>query len=155
MTHESRFPVRGLQALIALACVGSWETLGRAGWLSPIFFPTPWVILKTLIALLSSGELVTHLAATLLRVTCGFVLGGVVGLLIGLSMGWSRRLRELLDPFVAALHAVPKISLLPLIMIVMGIGEAPNLVIIGLASFFPIAINALSGVRQIDPLYCE
>ena len=150
-----RVPLGILQALIVAGFVCAWEALGRAGLLSAVFFPTPSVILETLAGLLASGELASHLQATITRMAGGFLLGGSAGLAIGLPMGWFPGFRRLVDPFVAALHAVPKISLLPLIMIVVGIGEAPTLVIVALASFFPMAINALAGVQQISPLYCE
>jgi ABC-type nitrate/sulfonate/bicarbonate transport system permease component len=150
-----RIPLEVLQVLIGVFFLCSWEWLGRAGLLSPVFFPTPSVILRTLIRLLSTGELAAHLQVTLARTAAGLFLGGTMGLLIGLPMGWFPRFRRFMDPFVAGFHAVPKISLLPLIMIVAGIGEAPNLVIIALASFFPMAINALAGVQQISPLYGE
>ena len=147
--------LRTLQVLVVGGLLAIWEIAGRAGWVSPVFFPTPWAIFKLTVELFRTGELTAHLGATLSRMIGGFLLGGVIGVLIGLPMGWSAPIRRFLDPFVASVHAIPKISLLPLIMIVIGIGEAPKLVIIGLASFFPMVINSLAGVQQISPLYCE
>ncbi len=147
--------VTAVQLLIAAGFVGTWEILGRAGLVSSLFFPAPSVILRNLVDLFRTGELVVHLGATMSRMAGGFLMGGILGVMIGLPMGWSPRLQGFLDPFVAALHPVPKIALLPLVMIVLGIGEAPNLVVIGLASFFPMLISSLAGVHQISPLYCE
>ncbi|HXK61680.1 MAG TPA: ABC transporter permease [Acidobacteriota bacterium] len=147
--------VTAVQALIAIAFLATWEIAGRAHFISPIFFPVPSVVVRTVFDLFRSGELIVHLGATLSRMAGGFLVGGLPGVMLGLLMGWSPRLKVLLDPFVAALHPVPKISLLPLVMILLGIGEAPNLVVIGLASFFPMLISSLAGVQQISPLYCE
>jgi NitT/TauT family transport system permease protein len=70
-------------------------------------------------------------------------------------MGWSTRLRSFFDPIVAALHPIPKISVLPLIMVVFGIGEVSRLVIVAIASFFPMLINSMAGVLQINPIYFD
>jgi NitT/TauT family transport system permease protein len=70
-------------------------------------------------------------------------------------MGWSQRLRIVIDPFIAAAHPVPKIALLPIIMIIFGIGESSKVVVVGVAAFFPMVINAMAGVRQISPIHFE
>jgi NitT/TauT family transport system permease protein len=99
--------------------------------------------------------LAIHLRATLSRLFLGFALGGFPGLILGLAMGWSHRLRRIIDPLIAALHPIPKIAVLPLIMVVFGIGESSKIVSVGIAVFFPVLINAMAGVRQISPIYFE
>jgi NitT/TauT family transport system permease protein len=144
-----------LAAAGACTSVAAWEALARAGRLPPLFVPAPSAIAATTVALVSSGELPAHIAATLWRVFLGLVLGGVPGAAAGLAMGWSRRLGGLLDPVVAALHPVPKIALLPLLLVVFGIGEASKVVVIAVSAFFPMLINAMAGVRQISPIHFE
>jgi len=146
---------RWLSVLIFLLILGIWEWLVSAGRLSALFFPAPSVIVKTLALWTFDGQLAPHLAVTLSRVLAGFVIGGVSGLLLGLVMGWSRRLRTVIDPFIAATHPIPKISVLPLIMIIFGIGETSKMVVVSIAAFFPMVINTVAGVRQINPLYFE
>jgi NitT/TauT family transport system permease protein len=141
-------------ALFAVA-VGAWEALCRLGALPRLFFPPPSAVAVTLQRLLASGELIQHLAATLSRVLLGFVLGGVPAYFIGVWMGWSPTARRLLDPFVAALHPVPKISMLPIIMIVLGVGATSRIFVVALSTFFPLLINTMAGVRQIHPIYFE
>lgn len=85
----------------------------------------------------------------------GFFLGGISGLMLGLAMGWSRSLRMVIDPLIAAAHPVPKIAILPLIMILFGIGESSKIVVIAVATFFPMLINTVAGVRQINPIHFE
>jgi NitT/TauT family transport system permease protein len=85
----------------------------------------------------------------------GLLLGAVPGLLLGLAMGGSPRLRAIVDPFVAAIHPMPKLALLPLLMVLLGIGEAPRIVVIAIAAFFPMLLSAMAGVRQISPVHFE
>jgi NitT/TauT family transport system permease protein len=102
-----------------------------------------------------NGKLAVDLAATLSRVFLGVACGAVPGLILGLIIGRSHRLRAIIDPFVAAAHPVPKIALLPIIMIVFGIGETSKVMVVAMAAFFPVAINAIAGVRQISPIHFE
>jgi NitT/TauT family transport system permease protein len=123
--------------------------------LSPLFFPPPSLIVKTLILLLIREDLITHLGVTLFRVFLGFVIGGLPGLALGLTMGWFPKIRSYIDPFVAAFHPMPKIAILPLIMIIFGIGELSKVVAVAVAAFFPMLINTMAGVRQISPIHFE
>jgi NitT/TauT family transport system permease protein len=146
---------RWLPLGIILAGLVGWEWQARTGGLSPLFFPAPFSILKTFFRLLIQGILPTHIAATLGPALLGLVLGGLPGLILGLAMGWSQRLREVMEPFIASGHPMPKIALLPLIMIIFGIGETSKVVVIAIAAFFPMLINTMAGVRQINPTYFE
>ncbi len=144
-----------LPAVIVVVGLAGWEWQVRTGGLSALFFPAPSVIALTFVRLLTSGELAVNVGATLSRLLLGFALGGLPGLILGLAMGWSRRLRVVVDPFIAAAHPVPKISVLPLIMIIFGIGESSKVVVVAVAVFFPMLINTMAGVRQISPIYFE
>jgi NitT/TauT family transport system permease protein len=141
--------------LILAALLTVWEVLARAGLVSRLFFPPPSVIVSTLASLFGSGTMVAHLALTLRRFILGFVLGAVLGLLLGLVMGRWRRVRAAVDPLVASAHPVPKIAILPLFMVIFGIGDASKVVVIALGAFFPILINTMAGVRQISPVHFE
>ena len=144
-----------LPALISVAALLCWEIQSRAGWVSPLFFPAPSTIALAFLQLLLNGKLLSHIWPTLSRIFLGLAIGGVPALLLGLAMGWSQRVRGIVDPFVAAIHPMPKIALLPLIMIFFGIGEASKIVVVALAAFFPMLINTMAGVRQISPIYYE
>jgi NitT/TauT family transport system permease protein len=96
-----------------------------------------------------------HVGATLFRMVPGLLLGGIPGLLLGLAMGWSSALRRAVDPLLMAIHPIPKIAILPLLMIFLGIGEASRIAVASVAAFFPMLINTMAGVRQINPLYFE
>jgi len=139
----------------AAAALGVWEAGVRLGFVSPLFFPAPSAIVRTLVRLSTAGTLLVDARTTLLRVLAGSLLGGLPGFALGLAMGWSGRLRHLLDPFVAALHPIPKIALLPLLMIIFGTGETGRVVTVSTAAFFPMLVSTMSGVRQISPTYFQ
>lgn len=141
--------------LIGAAALALWEILAGTEAISPTFFPPPSSIATAVGSALVGGEMMTHARVTLVRVLAGFALGAGPGLLLGLAMGASSRLRAQLDPLVAAAHPIPKIAVLPLILVIFGIGEASKLVLAALGAFFPMAINAMAGVRQISPIHFE
>lgn len=147
--------LKAAPALIVLAFLLLWESASRAGLLSTLFYPPPSTILRTLARLVASGELVTHLAASALRIVVGFAWGAGIGLLLGVLMGWSSRVRTVLDPLIAAAHPVPRLALLPLILLLFGIGETSRLIVVAISAFFPQLINTVAGVRQIEPIYFE
>jgi len=140
---------------IALALLVAWEAAVRAQLISVFYFPAPSFIAGSFWKLLSDGTLVQHIQATLLRFFSALVLGCVPGLLLGLVMGWSRKLRDVVDPFIAAVHPLPKIALLPLIMVIFGIGNTSLVIVAAAAAFFPMLINTVAGVRHINPIYFE
>jgi ABC-type nitrate/sulfonate/bicarbonate transport system permease component len=146
---------RWLPVVTVVVALTMWEWQVCVGRIPALFFPAPSTVASTLVRLLTSRVLPPNLAATLWRVFVGLALGGIPGLILGLVLGWSRQLRAIIDPLIAALHPLPKIAMLPLIMIIFGIGEASKVVVIAVASFFPMLINTAAGVRQIHPIYFE
>ena len=132
-----------------------WEIAARSGWISGLFFPAPSIILFTLGEMALSGKLWSALNITLYRLGMGLILGAGSGLLLGWLMGANRAARVTLDPIVAALHPLPKLALFPIILVLLGIGEASKIALVAMASFFPLVINTLAGVQQIDHTYWE
>lgn len=137
-------------AIIFLLAI--WEIICRSGFVSSLFLPAPSAILKALFKLITSGELSRSLAASLYRILLGFVLGGIIGLIIGLVTGTSALIDRIGTPIVNALYPIPKIALLPLFILWLGIGELSKVTIIALGVFFPVAMNTYSGVKNVDPL---
>ena len=105
--------------------------------------------------MLSNGKLVEASLATLFRIGLGSLFGIIPGVLLGILMGWSRRIRELVDPLIAAVHPIPKIAIFPLILIIFGIGEISNVVVIAISAFFPALVSSMTGVRHLDPIYFD
>jgi NitT/TauT family transport system permease protein len=141
--------------LLVGAALGAWEVLARTATISPTFFPPPSAIVTVLGRLMFDGEVASHAWVTVARVLTGFALGAGPGLLLGLAMGASARLRAQLDPLVAATHPIPKIAVLPLILVIFGIGELSKVVLAAVGAFFPMAISTMAGVRQISPIHFE
>ncbi len=141
--------------IISLILLLSWEFLSRMDLIPALFFPPPSSILDYVYRSMLNGELPNALGFTLRRLAIGFLLGAVPGLVLGLGMGWSRRLRVIVDPFIAAFYPIPKIAILPLIMLIFGIGETSKILVISVSAFFPVLINTIAGVRQIPPVYLE
>lgn len=142
-------------ALVIVAALLLWELAARAGWISRLFFPPPSLILLTLARLVWTGALWPALASTLFRLAAGVLIGGGAGLLLGWLMGASRPVRIALDPIVAALHPLPKLAIFPIFLILLGIGEASKVALLATVAFFPMLINTLAGVQQIDHTYWE
>jgi NitT/TauT family transport system permease protein len=140
---------------VVAAGLGLWELASAAGLLPRLYFPPPSFIARTLARLLVDDGLMVDARATLSRVLAGLLLGGVPGLVIGFVMGWSGRLRAVVDPLVAAAHPVPKIAIFPLLVIIFGIGDMSKVVAIAVAVFFPILISTMTGVRQINPVFFD
>jgi NitT/TauT family transport system permease protein len=140
---------------IVLLVLVIWEWQASAGNVSSLFFPAPTTIVRTLVTLTQDGTIPSNTVISLRRLSSGLLAGGLPGMLIGLMLGWSKPLREVFDPLIAAIHPIPKISILPMIILIFGLGETSKLIIVGLATFFPMLINSMAGVYQLSPTYFD
>jgi NitT/TauT family transport system permease protein len=116
----------------------------------PLFLPSPTAILTAGWDMLVAGELHQNVLTSLSRIASGYVIGSVCGITIGLFLGFSRWAETILTPIVYSIYPIPKIALLPLIILWLGIGELPKMTIIALGVFFPVVINTFSGVKNVD-----
>jgi NitT/TauT family transport system permease protein len=139
--------VLGVLGLLVL-----WEALTRTGWVPALFLPSPLGVLAAGVDMLRTGELLTHLVTSLGRILLGFGLGALGGVSVGLAVGVFSLAEAVGNPLIAATFPIPKIALLPLLILWLGIGEASKVAVIMLGVFFPMAINTFTGVRQADPL---
>jgi ABC-type nitrate/sulfonate/bicarbonate transport system permease component len=146
----TRIAERALPALTVAVFVLGWEFWVRARGIAPIYLPAPSAIAVQLYQMIIDGSLIHHLGLTLLRIFAGFALAGCCGILVGLLMGMSRPLARVADAWIAALYPLPKISLIPLLIIWLGTGEAYKIVISAVTAFFPIVISTYAGIRQVD-----
>jgi NitT/TauT family transport system permease protein len=134
---------------VAIFLVG-WEMTVRWRGIAPIFLPAPSSIALYLWGMLADGTMEYHLGVTLLRIFAGFLVAAISGVAFGLLMGMSRIVFRVADIWIAALYPLPKISLIPLLIIWLGTGEAYRIVISAVTAFFPIVISTYSGIRQVD-----
>ena len=132
-----------------------WEIAARAGAIDTRFFPAPSSVLALLIEMLKSGELMTHTLTSLQRLALGTVIGGIPALVLGIVMGLNRTIRALVDPIIAATYPIPKSSILPLALLIFGLGESSKIFMVAIGVFFPVAINATTGVLEINKIYLD
>jgi NitT/TauT family transport system permease protein len=125
-----------------------WELVGNVyQWINPLFMSAPSLILKAAIELFRSGEIWNDLHVSGVEFFWGFILSVVVGIPFGIAVGWYKRAAYIFDPFVNAMNATPRVALLPLIIIWLGIGILSKVGIIFLGSVFPLMINTRDGVK--------
>jgi ABC-type nitrate/sulfonate/bicarbonate transport system permease component len=132
-----------------------WELLAAAGVLRANYVPPPSQLGPHLVGLLASGELLGHLWVTLYRLGLSFVFALIPALLLGLSLGMSRSLRLALEPILTSLYAIPKIALLPLVMLVLGVNERTLIFTSTLTSFVQMTVSTTGGVLAVDRTILE
>jgi NitT/TauT family transport system permease protein len=142
---------RALGWIAVAAVLAGWELLVLAANLNPIYLPRPTRILLSLAEMFYTGGLLTDLLATLGRIFGGFAIALVAGTLLGVWMATSERVNAIADNFIAALYPLPKVTLIPLLIIWLGTGGPFMLTISALGAIFPIIINTILGIRQCDP----
>jgi NitT/TauT family transport system permease protein len=146
----------GCHTLWGAASIGSllliWEAIARLGWVPPLFLPAPSAVVGELAEMIGDGTLWAAVSTSLLRILWGFLLGAALGVAVGLAVGVSRLVEVLVDPLLALLYPIPKIAMLPLIILWLGIGEASKVGIIAIGVFFPACINTIAGVKEVDRL---
>lgn len=142
-----------LGAIGVLAFFGGWEALSRGGLVETHIIPAPSTVFAAAWAMLLSGELLGHLAASLWRATVGFATGAGLGILLGVMMARHAWLRGVLNPLVQMFRAIPSLAFVPLAIFWFGIGEASKIFLIAWGVFFPVWVNSFIGVRDVNPLF--
>ena len=125
-----------------------WELVGNTFQLiNPMFMSAPSLIWSAAIQMFSSGEIYNDLYVSGIELLWGYFLSAVVAVPFGISIGWYKKVAYIFDPFVNAMNATPRVALLPLVIIWLGIGILSKVGIIFLGAVFPILINARDGVK--------
>ena len=140
--------VRALQLASVLALLGAWEGAARGGLVDPLFVPAPSAVGRALATM--GGPALAALGDTLGKTAIAYALSMVLGVAAGLAVGSVRLLREVLDPFVVALYGIPKILVLPWIVLLLGYGTAPAIFYGTLHGFFPVLVLVTGAVRDVD-----
>ena len=146
---------RTISILSPLVLLGLWEIFARSQWIDTRFFPAPSNIIRHLFELASSGALWKHTVASLYRLAIGFVVGCLPAVVLGLAIGLYRPVRAAFDPLISATYPIPKSSLLPLILLIFGLGESSKIAMVAIGVFYPVVINTAAGVRQIPPIFLD
>src|SRR3984885_4315025 len=153
LSMRARERILGIASPIALLAV--WEIAARLNYIDVRFFPAPSSVIATMIEMLRSGELITNTLVSLRRLALGAVIGGVPALVLGIAMGLNRGGRPGFDPIVAATYPIPKSAILPLALLIFGLGEGSKIFMVAIGVFFPVVINSTTGVLEINRIYLD
>ena len=140
-------PLAGAATLIGIILL--WQAGAMAGWIDTRFLPPPLAIGQALVNLLRSGELWSNLSASLRRLALGWTVGTVAGIAVGFAVGLSTLARSPGLSVVSALFPIPKIALVPLLLIWLGIGEGSKIAIIIYTSLFTVFMNTMAGAATV------
>ncbi len=146
---------RALPWLVPLALIILWQVSSSLGWLPPNILPAPTAVLEAAWTKLQDGSLIDNLGVSFARAMSGLIIGGAIGFSLGLLNGLSKTGEMLLDPTLQMIRNIPHLALIPLVIIWFGIGESARLFLVALGVFFPIYLNTLHGVRNVDPQLIE
>lgn len=127
-----------------------WEIFSQTGLFPKNLLPAPSTVLSTLYHLAFSGELFHHVGITLYRVLLGFLIGGTCATILGALTGYSRVLHQLFDPLLQSLRNIPSLAWVPLFILWMGIYETSKIALISVGVFFPVYLNLMSGIQNVD-----
>jgi len=125
------------------------EAVVRLGWIAAYQMPAPSEVAQTLLHL-ADGALWKHIGASLSRVLAGFAIGAALGLLFAAWVGLSREAEAWLEPTFASLRAIPSLAWVPLLLLWLGIGETSKVTLIAIGAFFPVYLNGVAAIRNID-----
>jgi NitT/TauT family transport system permease protein len=156
--------------IVPVTLIALWQLVCVLGWVSPLKLPSPWAVAQrwmqyllptepyvaessSLLAWMFSGELVRDAIGSMYRVLIGFLIGGGLALPIGILMGANQRIYDKMYILVQVLRPIPPSAYTPLAMLWFGLGNPPAVFMISIAAFFPVLINTIVGVRQVDGIY--
>ncbi|WP_283135319.1 ABC transporter permease [Rhizohabitans arisaemae] len=148
--YRTLAPARRSIAIVVLLLV--WELLPRLSFVDATFLPPFSDVAVAWYDLLRSGELAEHTQASLVRSLAGFGLAIVVAIPLGLVIGWYRPVAELLNPVLELFRNTAALALLPVFVLILGLGETSKISIILYACTWPILLNTINGVKTVDPL---
>lgn len=165
---SARWREIGIGLIVPAVIIAVWQAVAQLGWVNPQVLPSPVAVVEKWIAYLLpmqpyaegsklawyfSGELLIDSLGSMYRVLVGFAIGAGLALPIGLAMGASARVYAWLNPLFQLLRPIPPIAYIPLSILWFGLGNPPAVFLIALGAFFPVLMNTIAGVRQVDSIY--
>lgn len=156
--------------IVPVLLIAIWQTASMREWVNPHVLPSPSAVVQRWITYLlpqtsfaeaggswfawaMSGELIVDSMGSMYRVMVGFCIGAGLALPLGLVMGASQRAFALFNPLMQVLRPIPPIAYIPLSILWFGLGNPPAIFLIAIGAFFPVLINTIAGVRQVDGIY--
>ena len=142
----------GKRSLLVVALLALWEVVPRLGLTDPTFLPPFSDVIGAGWQLAQSGELYDDVAASLLRALSGFLISVVLIVPLGLAVGWYARLGDLLNQFIEVCRNTAPLALLPVFILLLGIGELSKVTMVVYSCAWPLLLNTIAAVKQVDPL---
>jgi NitT/TauT family transport system permease protein len=160
----------GVGIIVPLILIVIWQLFSSLGLVNKHILPSPYSVLNRWVIYLLpkktyvdsglgyfswifSGELIEDILNSMFRVISGFVIGAGIALPLGLLMGKSKKIYAYIDPLIQILRPIPPIAYIPLAILWFGLGNPPAIFLISIGAFFPILINTIAGVRNVDGIY--
>ena len=129
-----------------------WEVAGQRNWVDPTFISRPSLVVRAAIHMIASRDFYGHLYVSAIEFFTGFAAALIVGAGFGLFIGWYKNLEYSFEPFVMALYSTPRDALIPLLIIWLGIGLYSKVAVVFLGAVFPIIVNTVAGIQNVDPV---
>ncbi|MGW4535267.1 ABC transporter permease [Nocardia sp. NPDC004340] len=142
----------GKPAVVIAAFLAVWEAAPRLGLVDEIFLPPFSTVVGAGLELIRNGQLWEHVSTSLTRSLIGFAIALVTAIPVGVAIAWYRPVAEFLNPVLELFRNTAALALLPVFILILGIGETSKIALVVYAGFFPILLNTISGVRTVDPL---
>ena len=169
-TKQWHWREAGIGLIVPAVVIVFWQAVVMLGWVNPQVLPSPLAVVRKWIEYLLpltpydaeqgswlawavSGELIIDSLGSLYRVVVGFGIGAGLALPLGLAMGANQRVYDWCNPLVQLLRPIPPIAYIPLAILWFGLGNPPAVFLIALGAFFPVLMNTIAGVRQVDGIY--
>lgn len=154
MTRIKRFYQNHMNLILGAVGVGSfmslWQYIGSTGIINPLFTSYPTQILQAAYELFSTGFIYKHLWVSAQEFILGYALAVIFGIILGILVGWYKVFYGLLNPFITSIYTAPRVALMPLFILWLGIGLESKVLVIFLGAIFPILINTMIGMKSVD-----
>jgi len=132
-----------------------WQLGAMWQWIDTRFFPAPTTIFTAAWDLAFSGQLAHHIVISLSRIGIGFCIGAVPAIVLGIAIGLNRYCRAMCQPLIDSVYPIPKIAILPLILLIFGLGESSKYAVIAVGVFFQVVITTAAGIASIEKVYFD
>ncbi|MGG3927098.1 ABC transporter permease [Metabacillus fastidiosus] len=150
MSNSKKYKKYIYGSILPIAILIIWQLIGSLQLMPPQLLPTPFEIGKSFVSLTSNGVLLSNLSISIYRAALGFLIGGGLGLLAGLIVGFSKKMEYSIDPTLQMIRTVPHLAIMPLFILWFGFDEFSKVLLIAKGAFFPIYLNTFLGIRGVD-----
>jgi len=150
MNRWQRTWIGGLSVIVFLML---WELAMPLGWIKVADISQPSLVIKSFLELAATGEIFEPLVISLKEFILGFILAIIIGIPLGIVLGRYRTPSLLLDPLLMAFYTMPRMAMMPLLVVWFGVGLGATIAVVFLGAVFPILINTSVGIREIDPIW--